>query len=271
MTPAEQSLLPWTLDEGGLRPSKINALRRMIIPVLRHAPSESIAGRSIVGVDRNTGGTQISYRTRFDHQGVDVDAWVTALMHPDLVDVPHGETLATQNGDDTIRRVAGSLAHILETLLEAPRGFRDEHPVTWDRATHAAERMIERMTARGCPGCGLGDACTGWIGHAVDVMASNPLGMGGVIVQANDGHGIDEAHIIDTSPDLCVPGPVTISMVDGTSPTGTKRTIRINVHPRVHSQGYEPLEPMRRLRLEHEHPLDPSRIGRMPTPPKAGS
>lgn len=262
MTPDEQARLPLTVTIGPSGdPSPCETIGTRFLPLLERRMQDTNAARAYTERNSDGRGHRVQYRSIERMDGVHTNVSI-------LVDVSEPSIIGLH--DDGIRertettRVITALHGLLRRIADAPVVPHD-HPASWNRVMHSGLRMRER---RGAPITTR---------DHVDVHHANALGMGGVVVDDGLGIGPETArraviagvvvggtrisgHVVDLSPDLCVPGPLRISLRDVVLKMTKERSMTLVIGGPARSQALKPLDPMIRMRLEAEHPWEPSLV-----------
>lgn len=248
MTPIEQSGLPWVTMA---RRDAIVAMRDHAIEPLGKAAARETSnpmGPSCTIAPLGQDGTlalNLAHR-RFDHGTTIVQARI--IIHPDCLRALDHDPLETKGP-----RVAAVMLRIMRSLEEAPlvRTPEREEDVLdvpgRPRAIHAASRLRSRLTVPLVPD------------EAITAHAATPLGQGGVHVAAHPSDA-RRGTLVDVSPDLCMPGAVSVRHLRKRHTQLDQTTIMLHIgDPSVMFDAETP-DPLAMLRMESEHPWNPAHV-----------
>lgn len=241
MTPAEQRGLPLLVLESALRPSRRRILEDQVLPVL--AAATIAPDRANVHQNRWVPGVRLT----IDAKAVVGDAQVRPEIHVTTHSLdtisPGGVAIGGDPRVDALRAVDD----LVRRILNAPTVEDPPEPPSVSRVVLSALRMREAV---GSP-------------HeeddAIDLHYATPLGTGGASTWQGPG-GTGDHHLVDVSPEVCIPGPVSIDVRSGVVDTLGVKRFEIVIGARVRRQRFTPIDPIERMRMEAEGPWDPSRM-----------
>ncbi len=246
MTPSEQSTLPWVLrtDHDGFR-----LIVERVRPMLRTAAATTSGhafGDPVCASSADPDSDALTLHAAHgdgDRSGPSTIECSITIMPECLTAIGHDPGIREGHG------VAAAMLAVVERLLDGrwehglddPAGLPSD-----DLAVFAAARMRDRM---GTPFVE---------GEEIAVRSATPLGMGGIRVLRTSPLLDDPGTLVDASPRCCPPGAVRISYETRNVMDIVRRSVVIGrpdriVHPR-------PIDPVTMLRMEAEHPWDPTRI-----------
>lgn len=246
MTPFEQAALPWRLraDEETLR-VMIERLRPML--------------RTAVGTDGpfRMGDAICTTATRPESQEIQMRAtWSDG--DPDRPSVIEGfvsimpDCLEALGFDATIRegpRVAAAMLAVVERLIAAPRERADDDAPDVPDEASVAFAGIRLRTRMGTPMMEQED---------IIALPATPLGTGGIRVLRTAAFLDEPGTLIDGSPWCCAPGAITVVHADRNDFSMVRRSVHIGCAVRIVNP--QPIDPITMLRMEAEHPWDPSNV-----------
>lgn len=253
MTPADQYDLPLLVIEDAMTATERALLRDFVAPLLGRDPP-GVTERTVLE-SPYAGGTRTSVLAESRGTVRPVQASIQATVHR-LERFRRDPRAAEDVGPEHTIMLA--LRDLLLDLADAPGVARPTHPASYRRVTLAALRMREAV----------GEANA--VHDGIDLRFATPLGMGGAVVHDAPFGSRDRStigHLVDRSPDLALPGPVTTHVQDNVYASTGIRRIDVVVGGPVRSQSFIAIDPIERMRLEALHPWDPSSMTHHPLEP----
>lgn len=251
MTPLEQSGLPWIMMA---REDAVGTMRTDVVPALlmasRRSPCDAPgAFDPVCRIQTDPHSRTLTLKlghTRFDDGTTVVRARIT--IEPECLDALGHDPHETEGPG-----VAATMLRIVRALDAAPfvrTPDREEDVADVPgrlRAIHAATRMRSRLSVPLV------------VDEAIAAHAATPLGLGGVHVAAHPSHP-ERGTLVDASPDLCIPGAVSVRHLRKRNTQVNQTTVMLHIGDAPVMFDAEALDPLVMLRMEGEHPWNPCHV-----------